>query len=407
MAEYDIKLNRDALVGLLTENDALAGLVESVLNQILEAQMTEHLGAERYEHSEARCGYRNGSRMRTLYTRVGPLNLRVPQTRDGSFSTDIFKRYQRSEQAFVLGIMEMYLKGVSCRNVTKITEELCGTSFSKSTVSQLCTQLDARLHAWRTRPLHDKRYPFLIVDALVVKVRRDSAVRSTGVLMVYGVNEEGYREPLDLLLADSENETSWDTLFKSLKARGLNDVELVVSDDHQGLVNAVHKQFQGARWQGCQTHFMRNILGHCPRHLKKTIASDLKLIFQAENQETALTLAKDLMQRYEQKAKAAIDCLERGLDDGLAVLALPLRYRRRLRTTNLAERMNEEIRRRERVIRIFPNEQAAERLIGAILVELYEEWQSTMRYLDMNEFWTWKKEQDLMKAQSNIIMINN
>jgi len=407
MAEYDIKLNRDALVGLLTENDALAGLVESVVNQILEAQMTEHLGAARYEHSEARCGYRNGSRMRTLYTRVGPLNLRVPQTRDGSFSTELFKRYQRSEQAFVLGIMEMYLNGVSCRKVTRITEELCGSSFSKSTVSQLCTQLDARLHAWRTRPLHDKRYPFLIVDAFVVKVRRDSAVRSTGVLIVYGVNEEGQREPLDLLLADSENEVSWDTLFKSLKARGLNDVELVVSDDHTGLVNAVHKQFQGVRWQRCQTHFMRNILGHCPRHLKKTIASDLKLVFQAENQETALKLASDLIEKYEKNAKAAMECLERGLDDGLAVLALPVRYRRRLRTTNLAERMNEEIRRRERVIRIFPNEQAAERLIGAILVELYEEWQTNMRYLDMNEFWEWRKEQDLIKAQSNIMTMNN
>jgi len=160
MAEYDIKLNRDALVGLLTENDALAGLVESVVNQILEAQMTEHLGAARYEHSEARCGYRNGSRMRTLYTRVGPLNLRVPQTRDGSFSTELFKRYQRSEQAFVLGIMEMYLNGVSCRKVTRITEELCGSSFSKSTVSQLCTQLDARLHAWRTRPRMTNVIPF-------------------------------------------------------------------------------------------------------------------------------------------------------------------------------------------------------------------------------------------------------
>ena len=144
-----------------------------------------------------------------------------------------------------------------------------------------------------------------------------------------------------------------------------------------------------------------------PRHLKKTIASDLKLIFQAENQETALRLANDLIQTYGQKAKAAMDCLERGLDDGLAVLALPVRYRRRLRTTNLAERMNEEIRRRERVIRIFPNEQAAERLIGAILVELYEEWQSTMRYLDMNEFWEWRKEQDLMNAQCNIITMNN
>lgn len=156
MADYDVKLNKDVLVGLLSENEAIAGLLESVINQILDAQMTEHLGAERYEQSDGRRGYRNGHRVRTLYTRVGPLTLQVPQTRDGSFSTDIFKRYQRSEQAFVLGIMEMYLQGVSSRKVTRITEELCGTSFSKSTVSQLCTNLDARLNSWRSRSLSEQ-----------------------------------------------------------------------------------------------------------------------------------------------------------------------------------------------------------------------------------------------------------
>ena len=171
MAEYDIKLNTNQLVDVLSKNDAIKGLLESVLNQVLASQMTEHLGAERHEQTDDRVGYRNGTRPRQLYTRVGPLNLQVPQTRDGSFKTEIFKRYQRSEQAFVLGIMEMYLEGVSCRKVTKITEQLCGCSFSKSTVSELCVGLDARMNAWRNRPLHEKKYPFLIIDALVVKVR--------------------------------------------------------------------------------------------------------------------------------------------------------------------------------------------------------------------------------------------
>lgn len=405
MADYDIKLKKEDLVGLLTENEAISGLLESVLNQILEAQMTEHLGAERYEHNAERKGYRNGTRVRTLYTRVGPLNLQVPQTRDGSFSTDVFKRYQRSEQAFVLGLMEMYLNGVSTRKVTHITEELCGTRFSKSTVSQLCAELDAKLNAWRNRPLSQIRYPFVIVDALVVKVRRDGAIRSTGVLIAYGVNEEGLREPLDLLVADSENETSWNVLFKRLKQRGLKDVEIVVSDNHTGLVNALEKQFQGATWQRCQTHFMRNILGHCPRHLKKTIASELKLIFQAENKETAMRLAKDLIEVNADKAAAAMDCFEKGLEDGLAILNLPVRYRRRLRTTNLAERMNEEIRRRERVIRIFPNEDSTLRLIGSMMAELYEQWQSSNRYFDMTEFWAWKRECELQRAQNKIIAI--
>lgn len=405
MADYDIKLKREDLVGLLTENDALSELLESVLNQILEAQMTDHLGAERYEHVDERKGYRNGTRVRQLFTRVGPLNLHVPQTRDGSFSTDIFKRYQRSEQAFVLGLMEMYLEGVSTRKVTKVTEELCGVSFSKSTVSQLCTALDAKLNVWRNRPLTDTHYPFVIVDALVVKVRRDGAIRSTGVLIAYGVNKEGLREPLDLMIADSENETSWNDFFKSLKRRGLKDVEIVVSDNHSGLVNALEKQFQGATWQRCQTHFMRNILGHCPRHLKKIMASELKLIFQAENKQTALQLAQMLMETYADKAPAAMTCFEKGLEDGLAILNLPVRYRRRLRTTNLAERMNEEIRRRERVIRIFPNENSAQRLIGSLLVELYEHWQASNRYFDMTEYWAWKKECELENAQRKIIPI--
>ena len=192
--------------------------MESVLNQVLDHQMQHHLAAGRYEHNAGRQGYRNGYRARQLYTRIGTLTLRVPQIRDGSFSTEIFKRYQRHEQAFVLGLMEMYLPGVSTRKVTKITEELCGVSFSKSIVSQLCTQLDARLKAWRSRSLSDKRYPFLVVDALVIDVRRDEAVRATGCLIAYGINEDGKREPLDLLIADSETQSSWEQLFSNLKA---------------------------------------------------------------------------------------------------------------------------------------------------------------------------------------------
>lgn len=408
MADYDVKLNGQDLVGLLTNNDGIKELLESVINQVLEAQMEEHLGAGRYEHSDERIGYRNGNRIRTLYTRVGPLNLQVPQTRDGSFKTEIFKHYQRSEQAFVLGIMEMYLEGVSCRKVKKITEQLCGVSFSKSTVSQLSTNLDVRLQAWRNRPLHDKKYPFLIVDALIVKVRRSQSIRSTGVLIAYGVNEEGIREPLDLLIADSENESSWEELFKRLKQRGLNGTEIVVSDNHTGLVNAAQKQFQNAMWQRCQTHFMRNILGYTPRHLKKELASELKLIFQAESKKTALKLARDLMEKYEKPAAKAIDCLESGLEDALTVLILPAKYRQRLRTTNLAERMNEEIRRRERVIRIFPNDDAAKRLIGALLAEQYDEWQVAPKYFNMDEYWEWDKEQkdNKHKTQSNLIVVN-
>jgi len=407
MADYDIKLNTNQLVDVLSKNDAIKELLESVLNQVLSTQMTEHLGAERHEQTEERVGYRNGTRVRELYTRVGPLSLQVPQTRDGSFKTEIFKRYQRSEQAFVLGIMEMYLEGVSCRKVTKITEQLCGCKFSKSTVSELCVELDARMNAWRNRRLHDKKYPFLIIDALVVKVRRDGAVRPTGVLIIYGINEDGVREPLDLLVANSESLASWTEIFKRLKHRGLNGLELLVSDDHAGLVKAVNHEFQGVIWQRCQTHFMRNILGHSPRHLKQSIANDVKLIFTAENKEVAVLLARDTIARHEGKASRAMDCLENGLEDGIAVLLLPQRYRQRLRTSNLAERMNEEIRRRERVIRIFPNDEAVIRLIGALLAEKHDEWQAASKYFDMTEFWQWMVEQETdIPIGSKVVAIN-
>ena len=240
----------------------------------------------------------------------------------------------------------------------------------------------------------------------MIDVRRDHAIRSTGVLIVYGVNQDGQREPLDLLIADSESETSWNEIFQSLKKRGLQGVDLVVSDNHTGLVQAIKKNFQGAKWQRCQTHFMRNILGRTPRHLRKELAAHLKLIFRAEDEATARKLARDFIERYQHKAQKAMDCLERGLDHALTILQYPHTYRQRLRTSNVAERMNEEIRRRQRVIRIFPNEDAAQRLIGALLVEMYETWKSGIRYFSMQEYWDWKTEQTCSKKEHNVIAIN-
>ena len=393
MNDYDIKLNKEKLIGLLSKKEGLGDLLEQILNQVLESQMSEHLGADKYEHNNERQGYRNGYRTRSLYTRVGTLNLRVPQTRDGSFSTEIFKRYQRHEQAFVLGLMEMYLQGVSSRKVSKITEALCGVSFSKSTVSQLCVELDARLNAWRSRPLSEKRYPFLIVDALVIDIRRDEAVRASGCLIAYGVNAEGEREPLDLLIADSETEDAWNELFSTLKERGISGIELVVSDSHGGLVNAMKRHCQGAQWQRCQVHFSRNILGLASRHLRKELGARLRLVFQAQDKAMARKLAMDIQADYATKAARSMACLDRGLEDAITVLQLTVRYQKRLRTSNLAERVNEEIRRRQRVIRIFPNEASATRMIGACLADLYENWLGGIKYFDRQEFWDWKNEE--------------
>ncbi|KTD04523.1 transposase [Legionella geestiana] len=278
MTDYHISVGQDLIPELLTSQGGLAKLVESVLNQVLEAQATESLGAGRYERNEERAGYRNGYRARQLYTRVGPVTLQVPQTRDGSFSTDIFKRYQRSEQAFVLALMEMVVNGVSTRKVTHITEELCGVSFSKSTVSQLCTGLDARIGAFNERRLDGVNYRFVIVDAMFIKSRDGDRVVSRAALSISGIREDGYREILGLKIGDTESFATWDETLRWLKERGLKGVVYVISDQHAGLVEAIRKHFQGATWQRCQVHLMRNILGHCSLRYRKEVAEQVKLI---------------------------------------------------------------------------------------------------------------------------------
>jgi putative transposase len=255
MAQYQISVDSKLLHQLFLGNSQDAGvakLLESVLNQVLEAQATEQLRAEPYERTEERQGYRNGSYPHQLTTRVGTITLRVPRIRGGKFSTELFARYQRSEQALVLALMEMVVNGVSTRKVAQITEELCGTEFSKSTVSELCKQLDPVVTAWNNRPLHDTSFPFVIVDALVLKVREDGRVRSRGALIGIGVNTDGYREVLGVMLGDSESEASWNEFFGWLKSRGLRGVDLVVSDDHGGLVRSIRKQFQGVTWHGAR-----------------------------------------------------------------------------------------------------------------------------------------------------------
>lgn len=333
-------------------------------------------------------------RPRKLATRVGPLTLRVPQVRDGQFSTELFARYQRSEQALVLALMEMVVNGVSTRKVTRITEELCGSSFSKSTVSalslRLCAQLDPLVSAWNERPLSDQAFPFVLVDALVLKVREDERVRALSGLLAIGVNAAGYREILGLQLGDSESDASWSSFLGCLKRRGLSGVDLVVSDAHGGRVHAIARHFQGASWQRCQTHLPRDVLDATPKALRDELHEHLRALFEAPDLATARTLLRQVVETYAARAPKALATLEAGFDDATAVLALPEPYRRRLRTTNSVERLNEEIRRRERVIRIFPTRASAIRLLGALLQEHHEQWTTGHRYLDMTAYWLWR-----------------
>src|SRR5512140_123873 len=404
MAGIDVSVGRELLPGLLGSQDGLAKLVETVLNQVLEAQITESLGAERHERSEERQGYRNGYRARTLFTRVGPVTLQVPQTRDGSFSTDIFKRYQRSEQAFVLALMEMVVQGVSTRKVSAITEELCGASFSKSTVSALCIGLDARVRAFNERRL-EADYPFVLVDAMFIKCRDDDRVVMRAALIVTGVRSNGYREILGIKIGNTESFATWDETFRWLKTRGLRGVAYVISDQHGGLTEAITKHFHDATWQRCQVHLMRNILGSCQAKHRADVASAAKLVFQAADMPEARRRLAEFSERFNQSAAKSVACLKAGFEDAMAVMSLPEKYRKRLRTTNMQERLNEEVRRRERVIRIFPNDDSALRLIGALLAEQNEVWQER-RYLDMGEYAEWLALRVAAREGKNVVALS-
>jgi putative transposase len=387
MAEVHRRAAEEIVQEVLLDDPAfLHEIVERVVQQILEAEMTEHVGAAPYERSEGRTGHRNGHKPRTLRTRVGTLNLLVPQDREGTFSTRLFSRYQRNEKALMLALMEMYVEGVSTRKVAEVTELLCGTSFSKSLVSRLAGHLDAELRAWRGRPLTAKTYPYLFVDARYEKVRMDRRVVSQGVLLVSAVREDGFREILAVEVADTESEATYHELFRSLKSRGLSGVELVVSDEHEGLKAAIARRFQGASHQRCQVHYTRNLLGMVGAAKRKGLASDLRAIFAALDRCSALGLASSSAEKWRQKGYPKVaEHLEEHVEECLPCLAFPESHRRRIRTTNGLERLNQEIKRRTRVVRIFPNRESCLRLVTALAVEVSEEWVTGRRYLDMEE----------------------
>jgi putative transposase len=386
MTQDHRRLDAQMVQGILLDDpDFLHEIVERVLQEMLEAEMTEHLGAAPHERTNARKGHRNGYKPRTLRTRVGTLNLLVPQDREGTFSTRLFSRYQRNEKALVLALMEMYVEGVSTRKVKEVTEALCGTSFSKSLISSLAGSLDSELEAWRMRRLEAKAYPYLFVDARYEKVRVDSRVVSQGVLLVSGVRDDGFREILALEVADTESEATYQEMFRSLKARGLCGVELVVSDDHQGLKAAVERHFQGASWQRCQVHYARNLLGMVGHARRKELSEGLRGVFAAPSREVALRLASELTAHWRASHPRVAEHLEEHIEECLTCLAFPESHRRRIRTTNGLERFNQEIKRRTRVVRIFPNREACLRLVTALAVEHSEEWVTGRRYLDMEE----------------------
>jgi putative transposase len=349
-----------------------------VLNEFMEKERDQHLNAKSYERTENRQDYRNGYYERDYTISVGKIKLTVPRTRSGEFSPSIFEQYRRSDQSLVLSMMEMVVNGVSTRKVTKIMEQLCGQSVSKSFVSNVTKKLDPIVNEWANRPLNLMYYKYIYVDAMYIKVREHHRVVSKAVYVAIGVNQNNKREIIGLSVSHAESKEGWKGFFDKLKSRGLQSPKMVISDAHEGLKNAIQESFVGSSWQRCTCHFKRNIVDHMPKKNSQKARTEMKAIFDAPNIEKARTLKEAFIETYEDEKGygKAVETLDAGFEDAVQFMNEPEGFRISLRTTNNLEKLNSEIRRRERVVRIFPNTQSAFRLIGAVLME-YEETMDT------------------------------
>jgi len=368
---------------LLTRDEQwLRAVVQQAVQQALEAEMEEALGAAKGERSQDRRGYRSGYYQRSLITRVGKLELRVPQDRQGLFRTELFERYQRSEKALLAAMVEMYIQGVSTRKVKAITEELCGHGFSASSVSRVAESLDQELEKFATRPLEEE-YPYLILDARYEKVREDGVIRSQAVLVAIGVNGEGRRCVLAVELASRESLTSWRDLLEGLKQRGLRGVQFVVTDDHEGLRRAIEQLLPEAIWQRCYVHFLRNALDYLPRKADDDCLIELRWMYQRRNGEEARRDLAAWLGKWQSRYPKLCDWVEANIEQTFSFYRLPQQHHKHMKSTNMLERLNEELKRRSLVVRIFPNAQSCLRLLRALAVETHENWIEATRYLDM------------------------
>jgi len=380
MAKLDI-LNEVKTI-LSQETDFLKPLLKSLLNEILQGEMNEALGAESYQRSGERKGYRAGYYSRRYITRVGSIDLLVPRDREGKFSTELFERYQRSEKALLASLSEMYIQGVSTRKVKAITEELCGYEFSAATVSNINKTLDEQLSIFAQRSLEAK-YRYVLLDARYEKIRENGMVVSQAVLIAIGITEEGKKEVLSVELANRESRTSWGEFLLGLKARGLTEVKFIVSDSHEGLKRSVAEIFPEAVWQRCFVHFLRNVLDHLPRKNNNTCLQELRAIYENVSLQEALNSKEEWLKKWRGKYLKLCDWVEGQIEETFSYYSLPREHHRLMRSTNLVERINEEIKRRTRVVRIFPNALSCLRLVRAVIVEIHESWLSERKRLNM------------------------
>lgn len=379
MTQINITINLEDLKEKV-EKSSLESPVKAslalILNSLMEKERDEYINALSHERTDERKGYRNGYYERELITGVGSLKLKVPRSRDSEFSTTIFEKYKRCDQAIILSMVEMVVNGVSTRKVTKIVEELCGTSVSKSLVSNLIKSLDPIINDWKNRPLNTYYYPYIYVDAMYIKVRENRKVVSKSVHIAVGVNETGHREIIGLKINHTESTESWTSFFDYLKSRGLQSPKMVISDAHGGLVASIKESFLGTSWQRCCVHFLKNIMDTLPKKGTSEARQELKDLFRNSDLEVVRELKTRFTNKYEgtKGFSKAIEILDDGFEDAIQFLSHPVGYHKHLRTTNMLERVNQEVRRREKVIRIFTNEQSAIRIIGSVLMDIEEDW---------------------------------
>lgn len=383
--ETDCTLPEELLEQIAQQGlDVLPAIIRTVINTAMQIERQNYLGVGPYERSQARQGHANGYKPKTVTTRVGQVTFDVPQVRDGGFYPQSLEKGLRSERALKLALAEMYVQGVSTRKVAAITEQLCGTEISSSQVSRATAELDEQFAAWRERSLG--QMPYLYLDARYEKVRQDGQVRNAAVLLAMGVNQEGKREVLGVSISLGEHEVHWRAFLKSLVARGLSGVQLIIADDHGGLQKARMAVFGGVPWQRCQCHLQRNAQAYVPRRaMKREVAADIRAIFNAATRQDAETLLARTVEKYAPQASALADWLEENIPQGLTIFAFPSEHQRRLRTTNSLERLNREIRRRSRVAMLFPNEASCLRLVTAVVMEISDEWQTDRVYLRLDD----------------------
>lgn len=360
--------------------DGLGEAIRRIINEAMRLERQNHLGVGPYERSDERRGYANGYKPKTVQTRVGALDFDIPQVRDSSFYPSSLEKGLRSERALKVALAEMYVQGVSTRKVAKITEQLCGFEVTSTQVSRAARELDEVLEQWRKRPLG--AYPYVYLDARYEKVRLNGSVIDMAVLVAIGVSEAGQRLILGTSIALSEQEAHWRDFLRSLQERKLHGVRLFISDAHEGLKAARKAVFPSVPWQRCQFHLQQNAQSYVPKQeMRKEVAAAIRNIFNAPTEAEAKRLLDQLLERYEKSAPRLVAWAEENIQEGLTVLQFPADHWRRIRTSNVLERVNKEIRRRTRVATIFPNENSCLRLVSAVLMEISEEWETGRAYL--------------------------